>query len=126
MTVTTSNIDICDLSELTAFLDGQGGLHDCAIESLRWDPAQDLLEIKFPDINANFFGLPEYAGRAPCVLKLSGIKDVICDVKNFDGRLKVYDARVSTADPDSRLEIRFSPSGRLSVSFADSRLVELR
>jgi hypothetical protein len=124
--VTTSNINIHDVSELRTFLDRQGGLHDCVIESLRWEPAKDYLEMTFPDVNANFLGLPDYTGRLACVLKLSGIKDVLFDVTNFDGRLKVYDARVSTADPHSRLEIGFSPSGRLSVSFADLRLVEVR
>lgn len=126
MTVTTLNINIHDVSELMTFLEGQGGLHDCVLESLRWEPAQDFLEVSFPDINANFLGLPEHTGRVACVLKLSGIKDVLFDVTNFDGRLKVYDACVSTADPHSRLEIGFSPSGRLSVSFTDSRLVDVR
>lgn len=121
----TSNGEISAVDELIAYLDGKGDLHDCVIESLHWQPTERLIEIRFTDINANFRGLPEYAGPVLCVMKIEGVKDFVFNVPNPDERLKAYEVSVSAGARKKLLKMLFSPSGSLELSFTDLKFFEL-
>jgi hypothetical protein len=109
-----------------SYVDAKGGFHDCIIESLAWTPTQRRLEISIEDINANFLGLPEYAGRVPCVVGISGVDDFAMDVfSSADDRLRVYEASVSVVAQKKVLKIAFFPSGSLEVSFENLTILEL-
>ncbi|PTR26300.1 HEAT repeat protein [Luteibacter sp. OK325] len=118
-------VELTEDDDLVAYFDRKGGLHDCVIESLVWQPMQRRVEIRIEDINANSLGLPEYVGLVPCVIEISGINDFTLDISNADDRLRVYEASVSAVAEKKVLKIAFSPSGSLEASFAVLTLSEL-
>lgn|GEM_PF-892136 len=118
-------VELTEGDDPVEHLDRKGGLHDCVIDSLVWQPAQRRVEMTVKDINANFLGLPEYAGVVPCVIEVSGIDDFALDISSADDSLKVYEASVSVVAQKRVFKIAFSPSGSLEASFATLTLSHL-
>ena len=123
--MTGSSNEMTDADELSDYLFRVGDLHDCVIDSMFWRPAEKRIEVRFADINANFAGLPEYMGLAPCAMTVSGVDDVVLSVASTDGRLKVHEACASETTRGKLLKLRFSPSGSLEASFTTVTVVEL-
>ncbi|WP_063571550.1 MULTISPECIES: HEAT repeat domain-containing protein [Luteibacter] len=118
-------LELTQDDDLVTYLDRKGDLHDCMIDSLVWKPMRRHVEIRITDVNANFLGLPEYAGLVPCIIEMSGIDDFALDIQKADDTLKVYEASLSTVAQKKMLKIAFSPSGTLEASVANLTISEL-
>ncbi|URQ79318.1 hypothetical protein NAL33_20985 [Xanthomonas oryzae pv. oryzae] len=66
--------------DLKTFLFEHGDLHDCRITNVTWSLKLNRLEVSVADLNANFLGLPEYAGPQPGRLIFDGIRLIRVDV----------------------------------------------
>ncbi|WP_143690766.1 hypothetical protein, partial [Xanthomonas oryzae] len=81
--------------ELKTFLFEHGDLHDCRITNVTWSLKLNRLEVSVADLNANFLGLPEYAGPQPGRLIFDGanstlIRNAFEDLlgEDFEGRFE--------------------------------------
>ncbi|CAJ4418306.1 Uncharacterised protein [Burkholderia pseudomallei] len=118
--------EIKGIEEFSDYLDRKGDLHDCMVELIQWHPEAKSVDIKFLDVNANFLGLPEYEGLTPCVMRISDIHEINFNLVNHEGMLRVYEASISNADGYGLFKMLFSPSGSMSLLFADIELLEIK
>lgn len=105
--------------EIRSFLFECGDLHDCEVEGMSWSPRGSRLVLSIVDINANFQGLPEYAGVVPVRLEFTGVSAVQVSVSSLDGRLVVYQCSVKQLGNALQVDMAFWPEGNLRVEFAD-------
>lgn len=94
-----------------------GDLHDCEVEGMSWSFRDRRLVVPVVDINANFLGLPEYAGAVPARLVFTGVRAVQTDVSSQGDRLLVYQSSVSQAGGALAVDLAFWPEGNLRVEF---------
>lgn len=88
-----------------------GGLHDVWINKISYDAEQRCLVIGLDDIDANFEGLPDYAGVEPCVLAFENVERVLLDVETNEG-ICISAARVFKENSLFRLELDLRLGGR--------------
>ncbi|WP_143699910.1 hypothetical protein [Xanthomonas oryzae] len=97
--------------ELKTFLFEHGDLHDCRITNVTWSLKINRLEVSVADLNANFLGLPEYAGPQPGRLIFDGIRLIRVDAAPASDR--IYETSLSVEKDSQTIEVLFSPAGKL-------------
>lgn len=102
----------------------KGNLHDCRIDRLLWDPLIGKLELSLVDVNAGFFGLPEYGGAEPAMLLLTGVSALELGVSPLNPKLSIYEVTIQRAAGDLEVEISFWPGGRLKAVCQDVVLLD--
>lgn len=111
------------------FLDSLGGLHDAEIQKINVDVESGALSVNVTDLNSNFDGMPNYAGRRPARLIFSNVDivNVIIDVK--DGVVISF-ANVKTYDKHFELivDLRYGgitkAGGSIIVNFSSMSVDE--
>jgi hypothetical protein len=103
------------MTDFFAFLQKMGGLHDATVQTLRWNPSDQIIELRFDDIYSNFEGLPEYPGCQPAAIVLHGASSVRIDIE-CNEPLRVFEF-LPHEDKQDEVLITFSPSGRVWVRF---------
>jgi hypothetical protein len=82
-------------------------LHDAAITSLLWVPAERRLVLTVEDLQANFKGLPDYSGPDPASIRFETVVRFECKTGPFESRLSVQE-----------MLVRVSASGELEIDIS--------
>jgi hypothetical protein len=108
-----------------AFFSELGGLHDADITRATWSPAARCLTLDVDDLNANFFGLPEYSGKRPMRLIFNEAQKLALECDGLPGDTqRVYRLEVGRNERAGHfnLLVLISPSGRLGCEFETMEL----
>lgn len=109
------------LADPRSFFTALGGLHDADIARLTWEVAARSLSIEIDDLNASFYGLPEYKGRQPAKIIFSEVQDLAMNCDALDGDIqRIYRLQVeemSGAPGQFSLEVLIAPSGSIGLRF---------
>ena len=91
-----------------------GYLHDSKVEIITFDFESMVLKIKLDDFYANFIDLPEYKDLKKVYFNvmLNDKLDINIDILK-DMKLSIYEIKMQ----EELLEILFSPSGFIKLSF---------
>lgn len=109
-------------TQLSAQLESKGQLHDCAV-SIKWIRGlSDRMVIHIDDVEANFRGLPEYAGKRSGELTFMDAREI--EGSYAGGDHSVYEAVVAVDGERGRVTLRLWPHGVLIASFSSATLIE--
>jgi hypothetical protein len=94
-----------------------GGLHDARIARLAVDFVQRRLEFDVADLDSNFAGLPQYAGRRPATLRFTDARVLTAQLDACDGPLWVSDLEVDADPAGFRACLLLTSGDRLAWTF---------
>ena len=105
------------LPEPITFFRELGGLHDAKIVNITWNVFRRSATLEVDDLNANFYGLPEYSGKKHALIIFGEVEDMQlnCDAKQAD-KQRVYELEMLKDEGSKKykLTMRISPSGQLN------------
>lgn len=109
------------LANPLSFFAALGGLHDADIARIEWEAVARSLSVEVDDLNANFYGLPEYQGKQPAKVIFSEVQDLSINCDGLEGDVqRIYRLQVEEKKDAPRqfgLEILIAPSGRIELNF---------
>jgi len=105
------------MTDIIAFVEALGSLHDCTITAVCWEPDARRFSLNIEDIYWNFEGLPEYPGACPGVFTFSEISAVSLDVSQSAQRISEFNIR--REDQGYVSEITFWSGEKLRIHSAD-------
>ena len=90
-----------------------GNLHDAKIDAMDWNPAEQKVVLALDDLYSNFVGLPEYIGKQPVCLILSGVSRLEIEVTLDAFPLRIVDFEIDDTISDAKMKViaSFGPSG---------------
>ena len=100
------------------FLDRLGGLHDARVLALDFNVTERRLSVAIDDLNSNFDGLQDYAGKLPALLNFHGVEEIESSLQVGSKELNVFECQMVPSSSTLRIEFKFSPGGRLQIRFA--------
>ncbi len=112
--------------EPKTFFGELGGLHDALITAFSWngENQNQVLSISIDDLNSNFLGLPEYKGKRPVEILLTGVKNLDCDIQIKSSSFSIYDFLIEEGACYS-VHIKCSPGGYFKCQCESIELIDL-
>jgi hypothetical protein len=99
------------------YLAQRGGLHDTRIERFLLDAVRATLVFDVDDLDANFEGLPGYAGPCPARLVFSGVSNFRMDVRDIARVLWILELAAEFTGDHLRATLVLNNGDRMAWDF---------
>jgi len=105
------------MTDIIAFVEALGSLHDCTITAVRWEPTSRRITMDVGDIYSNFEGLPQYPGARPGIFTFSGVSAVSLGISQSAQRVSEF--MIRREDVGYASEIMVWSGEKLKIRSAD-------